>query len=109
MYLVAIRTIQATAIALLFGYSGVEALAQQPPATSCGLVSAAICGIISPATPQFNNTLPEPTPMPPAVTEVPVSPTDPVPGSTAIGGTVDTPDTGLSPGCTGQVFSATGC
>ena len=78
--------------------------AQQP---ACGALPAngGICA--TPTTPQFNTpTQPIMVPQPPQ--EVPVSPADPVPGSTSVGSTVN-PNSGLSVGCTGQIFSASGC
>lgn len=102
----AILTVQATVFVLSLICPGVTAFAQQP-ATSCSLMPSS-CGVLAP-TPQFNNTPAQPTIVPSPGPEVPVSPIDPVPGSTAVGGTIGNPNIGLSPGCTGQVFSATGC
>jgi hypothetical protein len=102
------RKIRITLIALLLVYPGAAAFAQQP-ASSRGLLLASSCGGVAPTTPQFNNTPAQPTTVP-SQAPVPVSPVDPVPGSTAVGGTVNAnPNAGLTPGCTGQVYSATGC
>jgi hypothetical protein len=64
-------------------------------------------GCLTPTTPQFNSAT-QPGAVQHAPQEMPVSPVDPVPGSSAVGGTTD-PNSGLSTGCTGQVYSASRC
>jgi hypothetical protein len=79
------------------------AFAQQ---TTCGVFPGQTCGLM-PTPPVFNNNT-APPPVFNAAPEVPVSPLDPVPGSTSVGGQVGTLLNPTTP-CTGQVFSATGC
>jgi hypothetical protein len=74
--------------------------------TMCGLFPAQTCGLVSPP-PVFNNNT-APPPVMNAAPEVPVSPLDPVPGSTSVGGQAGVIRNPTTP-CTGQVFSATGC
>jgi hypothetical protein len=93
--------LKAIPIAILLNSPAAAVYAQQP---TCGVMPAGSC--LTATTPSLNAAPPPPAVLPPG--EVPVSPINPVPGSTAVGGTVN-PNSGLSQGCTGQVYSATGC
>jgi hypothetical protein len=93
--------LKAISIAILLSSPAAAVYAQQ---STCGVMPAGSC--LTPTTPSFNSA--PPPPALPGPGEVPVSPINPLPGSTAVGGTVN-PNSGLSQGCTGQVFSATGC